>query len=524
MGRLWEEGHPSDNLKAEWKYYLEDPDQQPEVIEKLTKVCTEYAKLNPEDIKVIDPCMGSGHILVYAFEVLMHIYESCGYSQRDAAVSVLKNNIYGLDIDDRAFQMAYFAVMMKARQYNRRILSDEYTANLYSIQESNEISKDQLKYYGTELNESEKNSAISQMLKLIDTFKDAKEYGSILKVGKYDWDLLLRYIHRTSVLGQLSFDTIDLDETARKLEAIVKQAEILSQKYNVIFTNPPYLGNSRFSPKLDNYVKQNYASVKSDLSMVMFWHALDDMALPNGFVSFITTSSWLFLSSFEKMRTYIGENASISSLIDFGTELFEGKVGHNPITSWVCRKTKLENRFKSVRLVDFCYARRDEKECQYFNSGNHYVSKFSNFKKISGCPITYWMSESLVKAFSHPTIGQIAKPRQGLATGDNNRFTRLWTEVNPANIGFDSKSRKEAQESGKKWFPYNKGGEFRKWYGNNDYVVNWKNDGIEIRNFKDDKGKLRSRPQNMDVYFQPSITWSKISSGSIAFRYKGCLK
>lgn len=243
LGRLWVEGHPNDGLKAGWKYYLEEAEQEPEVQQKLAEIRAEYAKLNPEDIKVIDPCMGSGHILVYAFDVLMQIYESAGYGQRDAARSILENNLYGLDIDDRAFQMAYFAVMMKARQYNRRILNGEYKPNVYSIKESNGINRGQLKYFGAGLNDFEKNNAITQITGLLDTFKDAKEYGSILTVDQYDWDLLYRFVSNIEVIGQLSMYTVGLDDTAEQLKQIIAQGKVLAQKYHVTTTNPPYMGS-----------------------------------------------------------------------------------------------------------------------------------------------------------------------------------------------------------------------------------------------------------------------------------------
>ena len=266
LGRLWVEGHPNDDLKAGWKYYLEEVEQEPEVQNKLAEIRAEYAKLNPEDIKVIDPCMGSGHILVYAFDVLMQIYESVGYGQRDAARSILENNLYGLDVDDRAFQMAYFAVMMKARQFNRRILNGKYKPNVYSIQESNGINRSQLKYYGAGLNDFEKNNAIAQMTGLLDTFKDAKEYGSILSVEQYEWDLLYRFVSNIETIGQLSFDAVGLDDTAEQMKQLIAQGEVLAQKYHVTITNPPYMGN--MPEKTTIYVRKNYSDEKYDLYAV----------------------------------------------------------------------------------------------------------------------------------------------------------------------------------------------------------------------------------------------------------------
>ena len=264
LGRIWIEGHPNDSLKLNWKYYLEEATQDPEVQAKLAIIRAEYAKLSPEDIHFIDPCMGSGHILVYAFEVLMQIYTSAGYSERDAARSILENNLFGLDIDDRAYQMAYFAVMMKARQYNRRILSADTPCHVYSIQESNSINRYQLQYFGADLSEIEKNDAINQITGLLDTFKDAKEYGSILDVENYNWNLLKRFASSNSVEGQLSLDAIGIDDTKGKLLHMIAIGEVMANKYEVVITNPPYMGSNGMSVKLNNYVKTYYADSKAD--------------------------------------------------------------------------------------------------------------------------------------------------------------------------------------------------------------------------------------------------------------------
>lgn len=330
VGRLWYEGH-NDFDKSEWKYYLDEAEQEPEVEAQLKKIRAEYAALKSEDIKVIDPCMGSGHILVYAFDVLMQIYTAAGWSERDAAKSIIENNLYGLDIDDRAGQLAYFAVMMKARKYSRRILNGEVKPNVLSIQESNWMTDDFITYVaGKDANMK------TDIVMLRKTFKDAKEFGSILTVPKMQYDALYERIDiiRRSYAEDL-FQTQFKSMTAELLAPLVKQLQIMSQQYDVVVTNPPYLGSSRFSPSLDKYVKDNYADEKSDLCMVMLKHAMQSFSRKNGFISFITTSSWMFLSSFEKMRKYMLSNLYIDSLVDFGTELFEGKVGHNPIVAWV---------------------------------------------------------------------------------------------------------------------------------------------------------------------------------------------
>ena len=512
LGRLWLEGHPNDALKPEWKYYLDEAEQEPEVQAQLASIRKEYATLKPEEIRVIDPCMGSGHILCVLFDVLVRIYEDYGYTAREAAASIVENNLWGLDIDDRASQLAYFSVMMKARQYDRRFFSREVQPHVYAVVESNGLDPYCVEYFIN--GRTDLKTAMDSVVK---EMRDAKEYGSILKAMHVDFSKLYERFDEISqesepsMYSQMAIDTI---------LPLIQCVETFSTKYHVVVTNPPYLSNSRFSDKLDSYVKDKYPDEKADLSMVMLKKSMDDLCAKAGFVAFITTSSWLFLSSFEQTRNYMLTNMCIDSLVDFGTELFEGKVGHNPITSWVNRNAKIDYTLTSIRLVDFCYSRRDEKEPEFFKTDNRYHVRNSALKAIPSSPIIYWASSNLLRIFDEPKLIEFAKPRQGLATGENNRFLRFWYECIIDHIKFDAENIADSVKSGARWFPYNKGGEFRKWYGNNDYVVNWFNDGYEIRHFVNDKGKLRSRPQNTEAYFHESITWSKISSGSIAFRYK----
>lgn len=523
LGRLWYEGHPESTLlKENWKYYLDEAQQEEAVQAELAKVKEEYAKLRPEDIKVIDPCMGSGHILVYAFDVLMQIYTQMGYTDKDAALSILENNLYGLDIDKRAFQLAYFAVLMKARQYHKFILKKQPQCHIYAIAESNGINMKHLAYFGAQLDELAKPVALNQMQELIATLHDAKEYGSIISVADYDWDLLRQFAAGFDISGEMGlFDnSFGIEATQQRLQELVAVGEVLAQKYEVVVTNPPYLGSSRFNDKLDAYVKEHFKDEKSDLSMVMYRQSLDSYSVHNGLVAFITTSSWMFLSSFEKLRRYIMQNKSFVSIVDFGSELFEGKVGHNVITSWITRNAQIDANLLGIRLVEYCYSRRNEKITEFHNRRNWHYVKQSNFAKIPGAPVAYWVSENVIKTFEYDKIGDVAKPRQGLATGCNDIFLRYWDEVDCNKINFAAISIKNAVESAKKWFPYNKGGDYRKWYGNNEFIVNWEHDGNLIRNFKNEQGKLRSRPQNTDYYFKKSFSWSLITSGGISFRYK----
>lgn len=520
LGRLWLEGHPNESLQGAWKYYLDENDESNERLKSIQK---KYSKINPVDIRCIDPCSGSGHILCYLFDVLVQIYEEYGFTQHEAVKSIVENNIWGLDIDDRAAQLAYFSVMMKARKYDRRFFSwkDENgelcipQPHIYSVQDSNDIKISSLEYLGGLLDANDKNKAKNEAEKLIEEFADAKEYGSIIKLSEYDWELLRKFaVSDNDNNGQQRLDIYGDQYAAYKLQRLISIGEALCNKYHVVITNPPYLNSNRFSPKLDKYVVSEYPDEKTDLSMVMLKKSLEDLCINDGFVSFITTSSWLFLSSFEKVRNYLLDNFCFDSIVDYGTELFEGKVGHNPITSWVTRKSKISKKITSIRLVDYCYARRDEKEPEYFNLANRYYNEQTAFDYIPGRPIAYWASEGMIAAFRNgKTISTFADPKQGLATADNNRFLRLWFEVESDKMFLDCDSHESALPSGKKWFPYNKGGGFKKWYGNNSYLINWQNDGDELKNFK---GSVIRSPQ---FYFKECGSWCKVTSASFSMRY-----
>ena len=514
LGRLWYEGH-SDFDKSQWKYYLDEAEQETEVEKQLTKIRAEYANIRPEEIKVIDPCMGSGHILVYAFDVLMQIYTSAGWSERDAAKSIVENNLFGLDIDDRAGQLAYFAVMMKARKHSRRILNGDVRPNVLSIQDSSFMTDEFIAYVaGKDANMK------ADLVMLRKTFKDAKEYGSILNVSKMQYDELYERIDIISrSYAEDLFQTQYKMLTEQLLFPLVRQAEIMSQKYSVVITNPPYMGSSGMSSKLDSFVKGNYPATRSDLFAV-FIEKCSYMTISGGFQAMITQHAWMFLASFLKLREKLQKIDTIN-MAHLGPRAFEEIAGE------VVQTTSFVLRNSNVRSYNATYNRvieantQQAKEDLFLSRTNLYYATKTKFAAIPGEPIAYWVSESILKAFeNNKCLAQIASPRVGLQTGENDRFVRFWHEVSTHNTHFTAFSREDAQNSKMKWFPYNKGGDFRKWYGNNDYVVNWENDGVEIRHFTDERGKLRSRPQNTDTYFSESITWSKISSGTIAFRYK----
>lgn len=510
LGRLWYEGHPESTLlKENWKYYLDEAQQEEAVQAELAKVKEEYAKLCPEDIKVIDPCMGSGHILVYAFDVLMQIYTQMGYTDKDAALAILENNLYGLDIDKRAFQLAYFAVLMKARQYHKFILKKQPQCHIYAIAESNGINMKHLAYFGAQLDELAKPVALNQMQELIATLHDAKEYGSIISVADYDWDLLRQFAAGFDISGEMGlFDnSFGIEATQQRLQELVAVGEVLAQKYEVVVTNPPYLGSSRFNDKLDAYVKEHFKDEKSDLSMVMYRQSLDSYSVHNGLVAFITTSSWMFLSSFEKLRRYIMKNKSFVSIVDFGSELFEGKVGHNVITSWITRNAQIDANLLGIRLVEYCYSRRNEKITEFHNRRNWHYVKQSNFAKIPGAPVAYWVSKELIGDFDNGLLlSDFGKPSQGMSTCDVNRFTRLWFEPSVYETNIKEKNNIH------KWVKYNKGGEYRKWYGNREYLVFWNNDGHIMQ----EEGALL---RNRAYYFKSFIAWTKVSSANTGFRF-----
>lgn len=517
LGRLWVEGHPDCGLKENWKYYLEEAQQEPEVQAKLAEIRKEYAALNPEDIKLIDPCMGSGHILVYAFDVLMQIYESAGYSQRDAAKSILEHNIYGLDIDDRAYQLAYFAVMMKARQYNRRILNGENSCHVYAIQESNSINRAHLKYFGAGMDDIEKNAAKMQLEGLLDTLTDAKEYGSILNVESYNWDLLRRFVAAEDTDGQISMDSVGVEDTAEQLNQLIDIGETMARKYWVTVTNPPYAGISNLSARVNNFVKENYPDSKSDLFAV-FIERCKDMTQKYGFQAMITQHGWMFLTAFENLRRKLVD-AVIVNLAHLGARAFEEIGGEVVQTASFVFCNCADAGYKAVYCRLLSGMSQDAKEKLFLEGKNRYIATQANYNAIPGIPVAYWANQTIINAFrDNDSIRKVANPRLGFATGDNETFMRTWFEPSIRNIGFGYESREKAKESGLKWFPTNKGGSYRKWYGNLELVVDWQNDGQRIRNFKDANGKLRSRPQNLKECFSDGITWTVICNHS-SFRY-----
>ena len=516
LGRLWVEGHPDCGLKENWKYYLEEAQQEPEVQVKLAEIRKEYAALNPEDIKLIDPCMGSGHILVYAFDVLMQIYESAGYSQRDAAKSILENNIYGLDIDDRAYQLAYFAVMMKARQYNRRILNGENTCHVYAIQESNSINRAHLKYFGAGMDDIEKNAAKMQLEGLLDTLTDAKEYGSILNVESYNWDLLRRFVAAEDTAGQISMDSVGVEDTAEQVNRLIDIGETMARKYWVTCTNPPYAGTSNLSANVNNFVKKSYPDSKADLFAV-FIERCHQMTSVNGFQAMITQHSWMFLSSFEKLREKMMLTETVN-MAHLGARAFEEIGGEVVQTTAFVRCANHVEGYKGTycRLIE--PTSQQGKADMFISGQNQYHVGQISFSKIPGVPVAYWISPEVLKLFDERTVGSIADAKSGMTTTDNTRFLRLWEEVNCQKIGFGYSNIADTQDMKYKWFPFCKGGDFRRWAGNESFVVNWFNNGEEIRVAAE--GATGGRLVNIDCALRECLVWTKISSANISLRLK----
>lgn len=513
LGKLWLDGHP-DFDHSDWKYYLEEAKQEPKVIEQLNKIKEEHAKLKPEDIKVIDPCMGSGHILVYAFDVLMDIYRDAGYSDRDAAKSILENNLYGLEIDERAFHLAYFALMMKARSYNRRILNKQTNFNLVEIREPVASLKPEFEQY------LDNYSDLAQYL--VNVFKDAKELGSILNLD-CTLELLDNLKNHLNELKEqsISKDLVtqsEISELNDLLKPLIEQAKLLVQNYDVVITNPPYMGSSGMSKKLSTYVKKHYPNSKSDMSTVFMEKTLD-LCSNQGMMAMINIPVWMFITSYEKLRKQLLKDNTILNMVHPGRGIFGSDFG---TTSFVISKHNISNYIATYRRL---FEKQgevksiEERDKAFLNGFGCYVSKQESFSKIPGSPIAYWISSKLLSAFQDGRpLSAVASPCVGLQTADNGRFLRLWYEVCNQNIAFDCTSTEDSLARATRWFPYNKGGDFRKWYGNNDYVVNWENDGYEIKHNFDDNGKLRSRPQNTQFYFKNGVTWTLLSSSNFGVR------
>ena len=507
LGRLWLEGHPDaknqllpteeeqsayvagnrDPEDTKWHYYLEEAEQEPEVQAQLAEIRKEYAALTPEQLKVIDPCSGSGHILAYMFDVLMKIYESYGYTTREAVASIVENNIYGLDIDDRAAQLAYFAVMMKARQYDRRFFSRGIQPHVYAIVESNHVDKFAVEYF------CNGNAKLKEAMgMIISELHDAKEYGSILTVTPQDWTALYnRFAEITEDIN------MSRDVALAELLPLVQVTEALAQKYDVVTTNPPYMGSSGMSTKLSDYVKKYYPDSKSDLFAVFIEHC-GQMAKKNGYQAMITQHAWMFLSSFEKLRIKL-LNADIVNLAHLGARAFE-EIGGEVVqtTSFVMRKSYISDyNGKYCRLIE--PTTQQGKEDMFLAKENRYVADQSNFSKIPGSPVAYWVSKPVYQAFDNEKIGKYAISDGQTKTGNNDKYLRMLWEVPVSEIG-----------KGKHWILHAKGGSFRRWYGNIDTLIDWSDSARE--HYRKDR-VARIAPEY--IWFRNGICWTLISSNKL---------
>ena len=506
LGRYWIERNPNSELKNKLKYLATGKDGSLPIVENDPK--------KPEELTFFDPCMGSGHILSYAFDVLMEIYRECGWRDRDAAVSIVENNLYGLDIDERAYQLAYFSIMMKGCLYNRRFLKINVNNHLSNIVETNEL--DSLTYFGMEENEECKQISTY----LLDTFKDALELGSLIEVETKDFESYSSYINNIYNTAENTSDYYYWKVGKyRQIIKLIKQAKILSNKYCITTTNPPYL--NKMSGELKKYVVKNYKAYSSDLFAVFIKRNFD-FTVENGYLGFMTPFVWMFIKSYEQLRKFIISEKSIATLVQMEYSAYEEATV--PICSFVLKNGNDDNIGYYFRLSDFKGGMQkqnqklleaiDNKYCGYF-----YETSINNFNKIPGSPIAYWASPAVMKAFSdNSPINSIGEAKAGMTTGDNERFLRAWYEVNFDKIGIGYATSKEAQQSRKKWFPYNKGGGFRKWYGLNEIVVLWENNGSEIKSAKKGERKIAS-VRSERLYFKESITWATLTSGMFSARY-----
>lgn len=524
LGRLWIEGHPDDDLRQCWEYYLDEAEQEPQVQAQLEEIRAGYREISPEDIRIIDPCMGSGHILVYAFDVLMQIYSAQGYSERDAAKLIVEKNLWGLDIDRRAYQLAYFAVMMKARQYNRRILTSGIKPNLFVIDDNRALTPDIIAYIA---NGDSKMAA--DLRSIARDLTNAREYGSIINVKPVDFNGLIERIGIISESDELNLIAMENKRiVCEDILPLVKQAQVLSQKYDVVCTNPPYMGTSSIPAALDRkkeenkykpynlteYIASNYSDSKSDLFAVSMEKCIN-IAKQNGFSSLVTMQSWMFLSSFETLRKrLLSENTLVDLMhmenmvmgIAFGTAVSVFRKG---------AVKGYKGTYNQIKLVDI----ENAKPKSFPVTGNRFAQVSSdNFSKIPGMPVAYWVSENFIKSFERRTIGCYGSTSKGIITGDNSKFLRLWFEVNINNMNLKAEKYTESEESNIEWYPCNKGGEYRKWYGNKDYLINWKHNGCEI--MQRGQKKIRNcQDYKNEFKFIPSITWTSLSSSQSSFRY-----
>lgn len=504
LGRLWLEGHDDPALRQRWRYYMDEAEQEPQVAAQLAQIRAQESRIQPEEIRLLDPCMGSGHILVYAFDVLMEIYRTQGYTDRDAVSAIIENNLYGLDIDDRAAQLAYFALMMKACEHDRRFLRRGVQPHVCAVAEWNGNPNDSPAW-------SDGQRRAARMLR--ETFKDAKEYGSILSIPKPLADAL-------DELGENPFGgETALGVDAENLQRLAAQAKIMARKYDVVVTNPPYMGSSGMGARLAEFVKKQYPDSKSDLFAV-FMERGREYTKANGYLAMITQHAWMFLSSFEKLRAKLMEIDTVN-MAHLGARAFEEIGGEVVQTTAFVMQNRHVHGFKGMyaRLIE--PTTQDGKEEMFLDGENRFSARQDNFEKIPGAPVAYWVSEAVTRAYSDgKTIDELGASRSGMQTGNNDLFLKFWYEIDKRDIGYGIESEEMCKKVNPKYIPQPKGGAYRKWYGNLEYVVLYKDDGKALREYQG-----TSIIKNPQYYFREGISWSHTTSKAFSGRYmpRGCI-
>lgn len=504
LGRLWAEGHP-DFDKSDWKYYLDEAPQEPQVEQQLKDIRAQYAKMEPEQLKVIDPCMGSGHILCYLFDVLMQIYLDNGYSKREAVRSILENNLFGLDIDKRAAQFAYFSVMMKAREYDSGFFDRKTIPQprVYDIQESNWMGGAYKHEMGNFLNSQAHRDTLNYLL---DAFVDAKEYGSILQIKPLDYEGLKKAWETSAAATAGDVNMVMWYDAAKDAVAqLIEQAIMLSQKYDAVVTNPPYMSAAGMEGTLAEFIKKNYPDTKSDLSTV-FMEKTIAMCKSQGYMAMINIPVWMFITSYERLRVNLLDNESLVNMVHPGRGIFGSDFGTTAFVVYKKHILNYQGHYRRLFDKQGDVETPEVREQRFFEKRGIYYANQENFKKIPGLPIAYWVGENFIDDFrTGKALGDICPCKKGMDTSDNDRFLRLWHEVNQEKFSFG------LVEDEKKWYPYDKGGNFRRWYGNKEYVVNYEDNGAELQN---SRANLRSK----QLYFKEHITWSALTAAGTSFR------
>lgn len=522
LGKMWIESRKS-NLKDELKYYLEPAEQSDDVKAKLEEINKEYASKKVTEITFIDPCCGSGHILVYAFDLFFKMYQESGYITSEIPALILRNNLFGIDVDKRAAQLTSFALTMKALSYDKDFLSKKVYPNVIDIKESNEIDQAELKDFIRIAKLDNKDEEV--LLDLIEKFKDAELYGSLIKDFNYSteqYDILLKVVENVDDVQFNIVDALVVKNVKPILLNLIKQAILFSSKYDVVVTNPPYAGNAKLPDVVGKYLQAFYPNTKSDLFSAFIERNME-YSTPNGNIGIMCPYVWMFIQSYEKLRQEIINTKALTSLVQLEYGGFAEAVV--PICTFTFRNTKTNETGEFIRLEQFkgpeLQGPKTLEAIKNRNCGYRYTTYTDKLNRIPGNPIAYWLSENVIKAFSNgERLKEVGDTRQGMATSDNNRFLRQWFEISNLKFNLHALNSEEALNSGKKWFPYNKGGNFRKWYGNVGFLVNYENDGKEIKDLAASMyGSFTRTVKSISEYFKPCLSWSKISSGEIAFRY-----